>query len=133
MRDWRRFACVVLVAAAGCGRGDRPPLAPVTGSVTYLGKPLVRGRISLFPETGRSSEGRIVDGRIVDVSTFDKGDGAVVGRHRIQIASFVSEPGGMDMTPGQWAIPERYGHVETSDLSADIVRGRDNVLHLELR
>jgi len=129
----RLFPTVLLLFVSllnGCGRGDRPLLAPVSGTVTYNGQPLARGRIVFFPDKGRPASGKILDGKILEVSTFDQGDGAMVGHHKIQIASFVREPRGMEIVP--WAIPEHYGKAATSDLTAEIIAGKPNELRLEL-
>ena len=56
---------MLLLMLIGCGRGDRPLLAPVSGTVTYNGRPLARGRITFHPEQGRSASGKIVDGNDV--------------------------------------------------------------------
>ena len=98
--------------------------------MTYHGKPLSRGKILLVPAQGRSAIGKIVEGRIVEVTTFDLGDGAMVGPHKVQIACFVREPKPMEIVP--WAIPERYGNVATSGLTAEVIAGKENVLQLEL-
>jgi hypothetical protein len=121
---------MLILVLTGCGRGDRPILAPVSGAVTYNGRPLARGRITFHPEQGRSASGKIVDGKITEVTTVTLGDGAVVGRHKVQICSFVREPQGMELVP--WAIPERYGNVATSGLTAEVIAGKQNAFPFEL-
>jgi hypothetical protein len=121
---------MIAIIFAGCGRGNRPVLARVAGTVSYNGKPLARGKMVFVPSQGRSAVGKIVDGRIFEVTTFDRNDGAVVGPHKIQIASFVREPTAMEIVP--WAIPERYGNVSTSGLTAEVIAGKENVLQFQL-
>ena len=113
---------------AGCG-GD-PDLAPVSGKVSYQGKPVKKGVITFEPRDRRSARGKIVDGEILDVTTYTSGDGAYIGAHRIFIHAWQWEPKGMEIPP--MTIPERYGNPETSGLTRTIVAGQTNELTLEL-
>jgi hypothetical protein len=76
----------VLVAFCGCGDG-RPTRVPVSGVVLIDGQPLSRGNIKFVPEQGRPSAGKIdQDGRFT-LTCYDGSDGAILGKHRIQIAA----------------------------------------------
>ncbi len=121
---------MLVVLAGGCGP-RRPPLAPVSGQVTYEGKPLKTGKIQFLPAEGRSATGKIRDGRIEEVGTFDRGDGVLVGSHRVAIYAFIREPVGMEAPP--WVIPQRYGDPATSGLTAEIRSGKTNELTFELK
>ena len=126
-----KWFVIVLALLFTTACGDRgPQLAPVTGTVTYKGKPLKTGKILFEPVDGRPARGEIVDGKIVNVSTYDKDDGAIVGDHSVVIHSFIREPKGMEIVPS--AIPEKYNDPSTSDLTATIVAGETNELTLEL-
>ena len=86
----RLTVLLALTALAGCGG---PKLAPVSGRVTCDGKPLANAALVLAPipadanalEAPRAASAAVIDGRIENVTTFKKGDGAFVGRHRVQI------------------------------------------------
>jgi hypothetical protein len=131
------LAAALLMACllpSGCGPG-RPAVVPVTGTVTVGGKP-VAGATVLFQPTGGGVPGRGVtadDGGFT-LTTFEQGDGAIVGRHRVAISKMtlsgmVAAEG--DVAPavvsGQvketWATPQRYASVETSGLEVDVARG----------
>ena len=131
MRGWSLLALFVAVAvvAPGCGGGG-PKLAPVSGSVTYKGQPLEKGKIQLEPQSGRTAYGEIVDGQIKNIKTFEPGDGAIVGTHRVSIYSFVREPVGMEIVPS--AIPERYNDPSTSGVTVMIEAGTKNELEIDL-
>lgn len=120
----------LIVVTAGCGP-KRPALAPVGGTVTFEGKSLRSGKIQFTPSEGRSAVGKIRDGRIESVGTFDRDDGALVGKHRVAIFAFVREPVGMEIVP--WAIPKHYGDPATSDLTAEIQSGKTNELTFDLK
>ena len=42
----------VLFAVAGCGKGDYPEMARVTGTVTYKGKPVPNMMVNFMPTDG---------------------------------------------------------------------------------
>lgn len=81
-----------LVAAAGCG--DATPVAPVAGRVTVNGQPQANAAVTFAPvgsggnpEPGPSSVGTTdADGRYVLALIGQNGTGAVVGKHRVQVA-----------------------------------------------
>jgi hypothetical protein len=118
-----------LVSPAGCSRG--PTLATVTGTVTYKGQPLKEGTITFVPADGRSATGKIVDGKITEVSCFETNDGVPVGSHKVLIQSIQT---GADMyAPAKSLIPDKYGSLEKSDLRADIKAGETNTVSFDLK
>jgi len=139
--------CLALVG--GCARGDRSPLGDVTGSVTYQGQPLQSGTIVFEVSGARPANGKIVAGKIAEVTTYDPDDGVPVGQARIAV--FATEPAGSSapaaappdpgggMPPAEdymgadarSLIPERYNDPATSGLTWEIKPG-DNVVTLEL-
>lgn len=112
-----REACVmamVLVAAAGCGRGAG--IVPVSGRVEVDGKPLSTGGIMVVPETGRAASGSIApDGRFT-LSTFKEGDGVVKGRHKVEIFA-VTFP---TKTTKRWLVPTHARTAATSKVWLDV-------------
>ena len=88
-------AWLIAVAAAvsGCGNSDRPPLGRVTGKVTYKGQPLEVGEVVFNPmlesaaKTGQPAIGTLGSGGYYRLTTFDDGDGALVGEHIVTVKS----------------------------------------------
>jgi hypothetical protein len=77
------------VLACGCSRKAGPARYPVTGTVTYAGKPLLAGRIAFEPDTrsgnkGPAAYGDISAGRYKTYGTA----GAVGGPHRVVIEGY---------------------------------------------
>lgn len=139
---WLGVAAVLLTW--GCGP-TRPPLGQVQGTVRSKGRPVADGQILFEVAGARPAQGRIVDGRIVEVTSYAPGDGAPVGLARIAV--FATPPSGSTYSisvpvaaaatgtrPGlgrQPSIPAKYNDLETSGLSQELVAGL-NELTLDL-
>lgn len=139
---------ILLLTASGCGSGDadRSPTAPVSGTVTLDGNPIAAGTIVFETKGSRQANGLIKDGKIVEVFTYEPGDGAPVGMHKVAIfmtsatpaAAIAPSPG--DATPidanymgvSASGIPTRYNDPEKSGLTAEIKADSDNPLTFKL-
>ena len=137
----------LLIFAAGCSGNARPKTAPVSGTVTFQGKPLERGTIVFDVEGMPGSKASIIDGKIVDPTTYKKGDGIPVGKAKIAVyATKAAEspaskptnpnvPAGLEVSDGQQSavslIPAKYNRPETSGLSHEI-GPKNNVIDLAL-
>ncbi len=91
-----RVLCLVILGAwlclavSGCGSGTGDPqgvpLIPVTGTVTYKGKPLTRGVIEFEPQqAGRLAKGAIHPDGTFTLTTYQDGDGVAAGLHRVSV------------------------------------------------
>lgn len=137
-----------VVAAAGCGEG-RPELAPVEGVVSFAGKPVEQGIITFYPAAGRPATGSLGPGGRYRLTTYESGDGALVGAHKVVIEaaivrnatpppkSFAEEVSQSQVArPAaapkvEWLAPEKYSQIATSDLQAEVKPG-DNVIDFNL-
>ena len=146
-RVMRWLVLTVVLFTSGCG-SNRAPLGTIQGTVRYNGQPIAEGQILFEVAGARPAQGRILDGRIVDVTSYDSGDGAPVGLARIAVfatppsvslytssGSVAPDDGsatGRGPGPGgQSLIPARYNDLETSGLGHELVAG-PNELTLEL-
>jgi len=85
-----RYSLMVLLAGLliGCGGGSgHEETASVTGTVTLKGTPVTEGRIAFFPPKGRPAMGTIQSDGTYTLTTFDPGDGALLGNHRVTITA----------------------------------------------
>ncbi|MDY3553329.1 hypothetical protein R5W24_002430 [Gemmata sp. JC717] len=133
------LTAVVLCSALAAGCSDRPKLAKVKGTVTLDGKPLPYGTVTFEAKGYRSATGKIVNGEITNVTTYDPGDGAPVASHRVAVTAnaepgpaVVANPGEgkapkADYMSGKSLIPSGYNDPTTSGLTADIVAGENSV------
>ncbi|NLF06672.1 MAG: hypothetical protein GX594_01660 [Pirellulaceae bacterium] len=124
-----------MILFAGCGP-SRPATAPVHGRVTYQGKPVVEGTIIFHPEKGRQSIGEIAPDGTYKLTTFEPGDGALLGKHRVSIeARRITEtilPNGAYGPPKvEWLVPEKYSRLDGSTLTAEVKPG-DNTIDFDL-
>jgi len=131
-----------LFLGTGCGGGDGLGARyPVSGKVTYQGRPVEQGTIAFLPvdnAAGRPASGTIVDGEYT-LSTLGDRDGALPGNYRVTVESkaideskFVIPMYGGQPTPEsrrkasrttKSLIPPRYGQSHSSGLSYEVKAG----------
>jgi hypothetical protein len=139
-------ALPVLLALAGCGKGDYPEMAKVTGTVTYKGKPVPNMMVNFMPTAGRPSWGKTdASGRYEMIYDSDY-KGVKMGHHKVYFTppanmtidggtskasrKAVAEAAGL--TPDEMAaIREKYGAEETTKLEVDVKKDPE-VLDLKL-
>jgi hypothetical protein len=121
---WRHFLLLVMmVLSAGCSDG-KPKRVPIAGKVLIDGKPLTLGSIQFVPEGARPSGGAIDrDGHFV-LSCYVRGDGAVIGAHRVRVtaAQNVSEK------ELRWEAPKMYADIATSGIVVHVDAPADDVV-----
>lgn len=131
------LASVVLVLTIpGCGGSGRLPTAPVSGTVTFESAPLPSGSLLFVPEGGGpSAQGNINADGTYTLGTYTTNDGAILGRFKVMITAFTQPTGGPglpeDAIKGDAApislIPEIYGDLEKSGLTATVEKGRNTI------
>jgi hypothetical protein len=138
---------LLLVAGEwGCGPagGPRPPMGKVSGKVSYKGTPLPRGTISFSPVSGSKGNssgigaiGQIGSDGTFELTTFDTGDGAVVGQHTVTISIQSDGAGSMKNMPSnpvesvkiaqqQNLIPAIYTDASKTPLKYTVEPGSNN-------
>jgi len=122
---------LALVVAGGCRKGM--PTVPVSGKVTYKGQPLKFGSVLFQPEVGPTARGAIQPDGTFTLSTDGK-DGAVVGKHRVEIkCATTQDPSApppnrnTEQPAGKSLIPERYTSYGTSGFEVEVKSGMEPV------
>ena len=112
------------VVAAGCGGSNRLATAAATGKVSYNGKPLSFGCVLFVSETGPPARGAIKPDGTFQLRTYKDGDGAIVGKHRVQVActgdqgpNAPPQPTNGEPHPGKSLVPSKYSAYMTSGLT----------------
>jgi len=133
-----RRACVaalcgtVCLLAVGCGPKrdpNLPPTAPASGQVMYNGKPIDHGAVTLHPVgEGNPAVGALDENGKFTLSTYSRGDGAVLGPHKVTI----DIPPPLDgIAAGEvLRVPRAYTDPATSPLSVEITADGRNDLQL---
>ena len=119
-----------LVLLAGCDRSGLN-LGYVEGVVTYKGAPLEKAGVLFKPEKGPMAIGTTDDQGHFKLFTANR-DGALVGEHRVSISKtqqLAPQVAGERFPRYQtkFLIPEKYGSPETSELSATVKRGKNQL------
>ena len=118
-RCWSLWLLAVLVVsvaiASGCGDG-RPLRVPVSGQILLDDKPLQDGFVRVIPNMGRSATGCFGADGWFSLTTYEKNDGCVLGKHSVEVVCYdIFNP-----TVLKPLIPDKYQNVATSDLTITI-------------
>ena len=120
----------------GCSNDpNMPKLGKVNGTVTYQGKPLDAGRVVFTPaagkggESGQGATGEINSNGTYEMTTFNTGDGAILGQH---VVTVVVQKGEMPKPDAHSQIkyelpknlaPSKYATADKSPLRCTVVEG----------
>jgi hypothetical protein len=117
----------VIGIAVLVGCDQRPERVPVTGVVLIDGQPLKSGNIKFVPKKGRPSAGKIGPDGHFSLTCYDGNDGALLGRHRVQVASnrIISD------SKIEWYAPRDYADFRTSGIEVEVTEPIDD-LKIEL-
>ena len=122
MRTLKQGLCAPMLAALtlalpGCGSSN-PETFPVSGTVTLDGRPVSGAAVVFTPDTGQPATGTTDNAGQFELSTFQLGDGALPGKHRVTIAKTTVDPNDRDKV--LFLIPQKYGNRQTSELMCDV-------------
>ena len=162
MRNRCLQSCLLMLFVSvwfvGCGGGndnwskDRPQTSEVQGKVTLDGAP-VEGATVSFSSVGEKSIGAVGmtdSAGEFSLRTYEPGDGAVPGKHKVTVIKAKSEGGdpsyydvnspnyGKEVPPEAepktvYIVPEKYGNFETSGLEVEVTADGPNEITLELK
>jgi hypothetical protein len=132
----RLLIALILTSALAAGCGDSRGRVPVTGTVTFDGKPLESGNIRFGGDQGAAGAGSIVNGKF-SLSETASQDGVLPGKYEVLIASWIEERGSVrkdgSFSPGITRIPLIYLDPAKSGLTAEVKAGESNQFTFELK
>lgn len=128
-------AIALLAVVAGCGssRPDGlPETAIVKGVVKMKGAPLGEGVVRFVPEDTNHNPGvgMINPDGTFELSTYDRHDGATVGKHKVAIHVEPHLDGSKPDPPVQ--TPRKYHDVASTPLEVEVKSGETNNIVLEV-
>lgn len=134
---------VCSVSTIGCNGGAaNKPVAKVKGKVTYNGQPVSAGTITFFPvASGKSSEAGLPARGVLngdgtyELSTYGKGDGAIIGKHRVAYSAPSAEtPVAPDGGHAQAPPPSPFEGLGPKVSEVDVTKTADaNTIDVELQ
>ena len=124
------WAMIASVCFAGCDRGDRLKTYPTTGTITFSNGRRFSGGSEAFIvfesiEHGLTATGPIDSDGHFTLGTYDPGDGAVVGRHRVSITP-PTPTGDPDQMRAALPIHPKFQNLDTSGLEVTVEAIRSN-------
>lgn len=146
IRSWIPVLSVLCVASGLFGCGDsvkgKYPVYKVSGTITYEDKPLEGATVVFYPEDSSmdAAHGMTDADGYYELTTFNQGDGAGVGNYKVTVKKF--EGDGVSVDDGEEEeeveseegrrmkakslIPEEYGSLVETQLTADVTEDGDN-------
>lgn len=125
-----------LVAAALCLVGcNGSSLTKVTGKVTYNDEPLTTGTITFAAADKPTAYGDIQPDGTYTLKTVKPGDGATPGAYQVTVMALqdIGDALPEDRNPlPPPMVPDKYTNLATTDLTADVVAGKENVINFNL-
>ena len=113
---------LLLLAAAGCEE-PRPEIVPVSGTVRIDGQPLTLGSVQVIPSGYRAAFGKIDENGRFSLTTYEPGDGCVLGTHQVAISACEVLNAGQQ----KWHAPKKYLDATRSGLTATVDGPTDNL------
>jgi hypothetical protein len=120
---------VLFAVASGCGEA-RVPVYPVTGKVTFQGKPPVGAQVVLHSVNPAAASDIAPSGTVKSdgsfaISAYDDADGAPQGEYvaTVQWFKIIPEQGGR----GPNVLPAKYASAKSSPIRVSVTSGPTNV------
>lgn len=137
-------AASVIVASAlvagpvGCSPQDsgRVPTFPVTGSISFQGKPMPGAFVALHPklpqENVPSPRASVAADGSLKLSTYDGGDGAPQGEYVLTVEWYKPVKVGGDLVSGPNVVPRKYASPKTSDIVVNVTAQENSLPPIKL-
>jgi hypothetical protein len=130
------FASIATLATSGCGE-SHVPVFPVSGRITYLGRPPVGAQVVLHPVNSSQTSGVVPVGVVnkdgsFTVTAYEPGDGAPPGDYvaTVQWFKIVNDTGGAG--PGPNVLPAKYARPDTSPIRVSVKEESTDIPPIEI-
>ncbi|GAA4439442.1 hypothetical protein [Bremerella cremea] len=148
------LAMLLATIASGCASSDDPNLpkrVPTKVIVKYQGQPVERATVIFGDAEIRGAVGNTDKNGEIQLWTYQPGDGVIPGTYSVAIRKLevMSVPDPETVSPEEYSrrvnamnrslsqgpthlLPKKYSKAETSELTAEVVDGGENVFTFEL-
>lgn len=133
LQDLRMVVLGLSTILVGCsGPSSWETTHPVTGTITYKGKPIADAEISFFPtdpdapDTVRPKAKSTPDGRFV-VWTYTRGDGAPAGSYKVTVVRHQVAVSKDTLVAKPNDLPPKYAQRDTTDLQVQVQEGTNEI------
>jgi hypothetical protein len=142
-------AAVMALVSFGCNRSEGVAVYPVSGKLTFEGKPLAGGGSIAFVapsgQVGKTAGGEIKPDGTYSLTTYKEGDGSMPGEFRVIVMQTTvkepeasqdgqpAPPGPISVVPDSDRIPEIYADHLKSPLTARVEAKPANEVDLDLK
>ncbi|PQO27873.1 hypothetical protein [Blastopirellula marina] len=124
---------LLLGATSGCSDGTAyPSTAPIKGVVSYKNQPLADANVSFIPESGRPATGTTNSQGEFELTTFQPGDGAILGEHRVLIEKSSSASTQL-YAEVKSAVPKVYTQLKSTPLRQVVSKEGDQNVRIDLK
>lgn len=146
---------LLTLLSLGCGGSAHPDMVPVSGTVSYQGQPLAGAQVVFHNDKApRAASGQTDAQGNFTLTTFEPGDGAIVGEYRVSVAKIqgaaelssasAADPsaaysqGMMAAASGDMSslqkheLPTKFANPQTSGLTATVSKDGPNKFPFEL-
>jgi hypothetical protein len=134
------FGVAILVGLNGCSRESGNRVQPVHGRVLYNGKPVANAQVTFHPvgDVKRGAirpVGKVDDQGNFTLTSFKDGDGAPLGEYQVTVVWYLARQTrpGSDETVSANYLPVKYANVETSQLTATVTAGSNELPAFDLK
>lgn len=127
-----------LLGIVGCGGPAGPELTPISGTVTFEGKPVGPGTVAFVPldGNGNPASGTIDTSGRFKMSVYNPGDGVLPGSYKVSV-TVVKEPAHGDdkgnLYPPTFLSPERYMNPDSSGFNVTVEKRKPQDLKFDLK
>ncbi len=139
--------CLPLMGCGPSSPAGARPTAPVAVTVTYNGEAVEGATVTLISQDGEpiAAYGRTDATGVAQMKTYVEGDGAVLGKHKVLISKMETIGRGStteqpleeydppelsrdaEAASVQYHVPPKYGSPATSDLTAEVTSGKNEL------
>ncbi|MDO5553488.1 MAG: hypothetical protein Q4G68_06975 [Planctomycetia bacterium] len=133
LRIYLLLIAIPLVCALGCG--NRMKVYDVTGRITVNGESPGTELIITFTNPDNvTAQGLVSPDGTYTLSTLRKNDGAMEGEYRVLLRMARMEPPEESPDAASYFVPidSKYEAATTSDLTANVVKGGENVFNFDV-